>query len=709
MRYAGMCGVRAAVGRGGLLGSILIALIALTGCATTVPGSPEPRQNSAPFYLAVNTLLTQPVGHYAGTAADDSARWDLRATGAGESLGSIVQGGNRTDVLAAGGRTYAKPPANALPALPGGLTAQSVAGRWLTGTDGLTTGLPPGSWSPNTVGAALLNALDTTPEFPRIGGPTVPVGTDRALEVTTPLGVLDVSATAPYRVLQLKPAPEGHSVPAIARPTPTTDDPGAQIGPLPVDSSPLADGVGPIIFLPMSPADTDQAYSDLIAQTRTLTDAVDIGVNFDFDAAGGLSCDDNTSCTVTSHIGTTTTATRQARLSGTVTASMAATVTVNGRPAGGCDATGALPINGTGTLSCVDPGVAPVIAAIRAEQQAKANAQARIAGQNVTITWTLDYHAHVDIKALAGVQAEVDLWVASEQGEQRNTDNRASACTRNSFVAGTPVLMADGTTRPIETLTAGDEIRNATPGRTVPQTNRVTAVHRTDEDHDFVHLTIAAPDTTGVIDTTAGHRFYDTTTATWTEAATLTPGNHLQTPTATAEVRAVTPYTATTSTYNLSIADTPTFFVVANGIAVLVHNCSFAMVPYDSDELSRAAYKTRVTTNVPAEQNIGVAQVPGWNDPGTGDLVIGVGKDGEDGADDHILDQLKARGFGPDKITALYSDRQPCPDTCDPLSAQLLAGNIPITYAIPATDDPVQRGASTNLLKRLIELAGGPY
>ncbi|WP_194290699.1 nucleic acid/nucleotide deaminase domain-containing protein [Nocardia aurantia] len=691
--------------------AVLLGMVSLAGC-TVLPGHPEARSNTAPFYLAVANLLSQPVIHYTGTSQDQSSTWDLRATDSGESLGALNQGSRRTEILTAGNRTYAKPPEGSQPALPSSISPAAVAGRWLTGTDTLTAGLPPGSWSPRTVGTALMNALDTTPEFPRIGDPTVPVGNDRAVEVATPAGVLDVSATAPYRVLQLKPLPYNARVTPTVRPAPTTttEDGDAPVQSYAVSDSPLTDDIGPIVFVPMSFADMDRTYTDLIDRTRTLTDAVDIGVAFHFDQSGALNCNP-TNCTVTANATTSTTATRPATLAGTVTASMTATVTVNTRPAGVCTDTRSLPINGSGTLTCVAPDVAAVVAQIKAEVEAQANAQARAVGHNVQVPYTLNYNAHIEIAAIAGVRAEVDLMVSTEQGEQRAAQNRAGPCSRNSFAAGTTVLMADGTTRPIETITEGAEVRNATPGTIATQTNRVVAVHRTDDDHDFVRLTIQGESGTGTIQTTAGHRFYDATTSTWIEAHALTPRDVLQTTTGAAVVRAVDPYTATTRTYNLTVAGTPTFFVVTNGIAVLVHNCTFAMVPYNQDELSRAAYKARVAAGVREGKNVAVARVPGWNDAATGDLVIGFSKTQRGGptvhSEDDIMAQLSARGFGADRIVALYSERQPCSESCRPMLMEHLNPDVPVTYTVPWGDDAILRAAANDLLERLIAEAGG--
>ncbi|MET8298811.1 LamG-like jellyroll fold domain-containing protein [Streptomyces sp. NPDC005180] len=66
------------------------------------------------------------------------------------------------------------------------------------------------------------------------------------------------------------------------------------------------------------------------------------------------------------------------------------------------------------------------------------------------------------------------------------------SCERpHSFIGSTQVLMADGTSKPIDQIKAGDEIKNAVPGQDGTQTHKVDKVIVTTTDHDFVDLTIA--------------------------------------------------------------------------------------------------------------------------------------------------------------------------------------------------------------------------
>lgn len=149
--------------------------------------------------------------------------------------------------------------------------------------------------------------------------------------------------------------------------------------------------------------------------------------------------------------------------------------------------------------------------------------------------------------------------------------SRIMSC--NSFDADTPVLMADGTTEPIEDVEVGDRVLVTDPwtGRTAVR--GVSALHR-NRDVDLTDVTVV--DSRGrksVLDTTAHHPFWDATTGSWTDAVDLRPGDRLLTPTgATATVSAVRTFTASQVMYNLTIADTHTYYVIAGNTPVLVHN-----------------------------------------------------------------------------------------------------------------------------------------
>lgn len=91
----------------------------------------------------------------------------------------------------------------------------------------------------------------------------------------------------------------------------------------------------------------------------------------------------------------------------------------------------------------------------------------------------------------------------------------ATKFTTHSFVAGTQVLMADGTTKNIEQVVTGDLIRNSAPETGDTQTHAVEAIHVTTTDRDFTDITLDTPGTPAVISSTSNHPYYDVTAHAW--------------------------------------------------------------------------------------------------------------------------------------------------------------------------------------------------
>jgi hypothetical protein len=100
---------------------------------------------------------------------------------------------------------------------------------------------------------------------------------------------------------------------------------------------------------------------------------------------------------------------------------------------------------------------------------------------------------------------------------------------KNSFAAGTAVLMADGSSKPIQDVHVGDQITNKEPETGQVQTHTVMATHVTDDDTDFVDLTVQTPSGTSVVTVTAHHLFWDATMHSWVGAADLHTGDLLDT------------------------------------------------------------------------------------------------------------------------------------------------------------------------------------
>jgi RHS repeat-associated protein len=147
----------------------------------------------------------------------------------------------------------------------------------------------------------------------------------------------------------------------------------------------------------------------------------------------------------------------------------------------------------------------------------------------------------------------------------------------NSFVPGTPVLLAGGKTKPIEELDVGDQVVATDPetGETRPEPVVATIIgHGTKE---LVQITVdvdgAAGDATGVIVATANHPFWVAKPGEWLDAEDLRAGHWLRTSAGTwVQVTAVERGTRTATVHNLTVADIHTYYVLAGHAPVLVHN-----------------------------------------------------------------------------------------------------------------------------------------
>ena len=162
------------------------------------------------------------------------------------------------------------------------------------------------------------------------------------------------------------------------------------------------------------------------------------------------------------------------------------------------------------------------------------------------------------------------------------------ACESNSFVATTPVLMADGKTKPIADVKVGDQIADSIPGGSNLEQHRVTAIHITDNDIDYTTLTIKSGHSGGKITGTSHHIFYSLTEHAWVPAGELRPGDKLQTPDGSeAVVTAVRNFTQTARTYNLTVDGLHTYYVVAGDTPVLVHNCDPLALGWQDDGFTK--------------------------------------------------------------------------------------------------------------------------
>ncbi|MET9672281.1 polymorphic toxin-type HINT domain-containing protein, partial [Streptomyces sp. NPDC006482] len=141
------------------------------------------------------------------------------------------------------------------------------------------------------------------------------------------------------------------------------------------------------------------------------------------------------------------------------------------------------------------------------------------------------------------------------------------------FLAGTEVLMADGSTKAIEDVEVGDYVRATSPETGESGARRVTRLIRTESDKNFNTLTIDTGEGSEQLTATHEHPFWSPSERDWIAAGDLQSGMTLLTETGDAVV--VTEnlaFSKRARTYNLTVDNLHTYFVLAGETPVLVHN-----------------------------------------------------------------------------------------------------------------------------------------
>ncbi|MFI8960838.1 ricin-type beta-trefoil lectin domain protein [Streptomyces sp. NPDC053493] len=152
--------------------------------------------------------------------------------------------------------------------------------------------------------------------------------------------------------------------------------------------------------------------------------------------------------------------------------------------------------------------------------------------------------------------------------------------TCNSFVPGTKVLMADGSTKAIDKVKAGDKVVATDPKTGETRVETVTAEIKGQGLKHLVKITLDVDGKAGAktaqITATDGHPIWVPELRDWIKATDLKPGQWLQTSSGTrVQVTAIQRWTAVQKTvHNLTVSDIHTYYVVAGATPVLVHNCN---------------------------------------------------------------------------------------------------------------------------------------
>ncbi|MEU7244916.1 polymorphic toxin-type HINT domain-containing protein [Streptomyces sparsogenes] len=148
----------------------------------------------------------------------------------------------------------------------------------------------------------------------------------------------------------------------------------------------------------------------------------------------------------------------------------------------------------------------------------------------------------------------------------------------HSFIPGTKVLMADGTTKPIEDVKIGDKVIVTDPKTGKTTTKTVTAEIKGKDLKHLVKVTLDLDgkkgNKTGSVTATDSHPFWVPELNEWIDAKDLRTGQWIRASDgARVRITAVKHWTQQAKVHNLTITDLHTYYVLAGATPVLVHNC----------------------------------------------------------------------------------------------------------------------------------------
>lgn len=170
-------------------------------------------------------------------------------------------------------------------------------------------------------------------------------------------------------------------------------------------------------------------------------------------------------------------------------------------------------------------------------------------------------------------KAQDRLAAARKKAAEALKKHKKTEC--HSFLPGTLVLLADGTTKPIQDVELGDKVTvtDAKTGKTVVR--KVAGTIVTEDDKDFADLTIKGKSgkPEALIATTT-HPFWVKSAGKWIKAGHLKPGMTLRTPGGTTvKLTDVRHFEKRQRTHDLTITGIHSYYVLAGSTPVLVHNC----------------------------------------------------------------------------------------------------------------------------------------
>lgn len=555
-----------------------------------------------PFELALDDLAQTAAVRYLGPVAE-GVEYDLSVTSDGDAYGTVTLSEDTYRVLRVGDDAYLKPPAGTL-AGPDATKAlkHELDGRWLVNEGDLALPVDDLIQTPQQYADYLRSAFDAggTVSTSAVGVDGVP-----ALRADTWAGSIYVTSEPPYEILHVaepddstpsaesSPSPEslrdGSPSPrsvALAALRTETDDEGAASEDEGADVDAPDGPEGPSAVSQLSRDEVGDLFDGMDGATQELKNAVNPSISFDLNGQAQVSCSSG-GCTSNVQVTTDVSAAQGTVTGGTVTGELVSVFTVQGGLAGTCGSSSSLALKGTSSMSCSSPAAGGVFAAADAREGAQA--QARANACRCTVSYQVPYSVDAQVLAVANVQVEV---LRSQLGDRHKAlMDQGKFC---SFAGATPVLMGDGTRKPIQDIEVGDKVWAADPvsGERGPREVTHVWVHQ----DELFELEIDGE----TIVTTEDHPFWSVTDQRFERADELGAGERVlgaeeRNLVVTHPIKASLP--ADGLAYNLTVTGWHTYRVGEHG--VLVHNdnkgkyCDISDLKGDEPDTARRLMEDR--------------------------------------------------------------------------------------------------------------------
>ncbi|WP_406326466.1 HINT domain-containing protein [Streptomyces sp. NBC_01617] len=165
--------------------------------------------------------------------------------------------------------------------------------------------------------------------------------------------------------------------------------------------------------------------------------------------------------------------------------------------------------------------------------------------------------------------------------EDKPDEKKPTTCpARHSFLAGTPVLLADGRRVPIQNVSVGDRVIATDPVSGVTGIRRVERTITTYDDKHFTRLAVVTGGAQARLTATDTHPFWLSDGRRWADAGEIGRGDELRTEAgSTLTVTGVSRYSRRQTTYDLTIEGIHTYYVGIGASNALVHNNDCEMSP----------------------------------------------------------------------------------------------------------------------------------